>query len=180
MTDTRAEEDLLVLEAKGGCRQAFAGLFKRYNLPLTRFAYRLSGDSGLAHDAVQEAWVSLARNLRTMEDPRAFRVWIYRAVRWRLVDLVRRRGDIPASLDDANLETGSGEPELATNDQLNYHMALLGAGDRVVLTLFYLEDMKLSEMAAVLEVPIGTVKSRLHRARAQLRQQMTGDNNEQP
>ncbi|WP_417449833.1 RNA polymerase sigma factor [Kordiimonas sp.] len=178
MDETRAEEDLLVLAAKGGCRRAFADLFKRYNKPLVRFAYRLSGDAGLAHDAVQEAWLSLARTIRTLDDPRAFRIWIYRAVRWRLVDIVRKRGDVPVPLDDMEFATGSGEPELATQSQLDSHMAALSAADRIVLTLFYLEDMKLSEMAAVLELPLGTVKSRLHRARAQLRQQMAGDDND--
>lgn len=171
----RAEEDLLVLKAQAGDSRAFGRLYGHYNVSLRRFAFRLCGDEQLAFDAVQEAWVSLASGLKKLEDPRAFRVWLYRTVRWRITDLVRRRGDVHQPLEEAAVEGTDDSAVLATSAQLGAHIRLLPDEERAALVLFYLEEMKLTEIAAVLAIPVGTVKSRLFRAREHLRQQMSGD-----
>lgn len=178
----RAKEDLLVLAAQTGDARAFEALFRIHNDALRRFAYRLSGDETLATDAVQEAWITLSKSLKGLRDPRGFRVWAYKTVRWRTVDMARKRGQPAASIDDVSellLTNGETEPD-ATSGQLARHMAALKAGDRQLLALFYLEELKLTEIAGILEVPVGTVKSRLNRARAHLkdrmvRQHMQGD-----
>lgn len=171
----RAEEDLLVLKAQAGDSRAFGVLYGHCNPPLRRFAFRLCGDEQLAFDAVQEAWISLSSSLKKLEDPRAFRVWMYRTVRWRITDLVRKRGDVHQPLEEAEVASVDESPELATSTQLGAHIRLLPDEERVTLVLFYLEEMKLTEIAAVLAVPVGTVKSRLFRAREHLRQQMSGE-----
>lgn len=74
----------------------------------------------------------------------------------------------------ADISDGSSEPD-ATSDQIAGKMATLDPADRQLLALFYLDELKLVEIAGVLEVPLGTVKSRLNRARARLRQQNNGD-----
>lgn len=173
----RAKEDLLVLSAQAGDVRAFETLFRFHNAPLQRFAYRLCGDHAMALDAVQEAWVSLSRTLKKLQDPRGFRVWAYKTVRWRVTDMARKRGAPVLSLDD--LPDGFAaeariEPD-ATSDQLDGFLAALPAAERQLLSLFYLEELKLSEIAGVLDMPLGTVKSRMNRARARLRQQIEGD-----
>ena len=176
----QAKADLLVLEAQAGNRAAFEMLYRHYNKPLLRFAYRFCSDEQLTSDAVQEAWITLSKKLKSLKDPRGFRAWAYKTVRWRVVDQVRRRGMLygvqtePLSEDTAIGEVG-GSAHLATSDQLKTHLQTLPAEERHALALFYFEEMKLSEIAVILEVPIGTVKSRLNRARGRLREQMTGD-----
>ena len=178
----QAKADLLVLEAQAGNRAAFEMLYRHYNKPLLRFAYRFCCDEQLAGDAVQEAWITLSKTLKSLKDPRGFRIWAYRTVRWRVVDQVRRRGTVdgvqtePLSEDTAASEMG-GSAHLATSDQLKTHLTKLPTEERHALALFYFEEMKLSEIAVILEVPIGTVKSRLNRARGKLREQMSGDEN---
>lgn len=175
----RAKEDLLVLEAQAGNRTAFENLYRHYNKSLLRFAYRFCADEQLALDAVQEAWITLSKTLKSLKDPRGFRVWAYKTVRWRVVDQLRRSGtgdDQPEALneDTAASEVG-GSAHLATSGQLRAHLATLPTDERHALALFYFEEMKLSEIAVILEVPVGTVKSRLNRARSRLREQMSGD-----
>lgn len=175
MSLDRAQEDLLVINAQLGDERAFEGLFKAHNAALLGFAFRLCGDQMLAADAVQEAWLNLSRNLRQLKDPRGFRIWAYKTVRWRVVDGARKRRLDTTSLEVlADISDGSGEPD-ATPDQIADKLATLAPADRQLLALFYLDELKLVEIAGILAVPLGTVKSRLNRARTQLRQQNNGD-----
>jgi len=181
MTLQQAKLDLLVLDAQQGCESAFTALYQQFNGQLLRFCFRFCGDEQLAKDAVQESWITLSRNLKRLEDPRKFRVWAFKTVRWRVVDLVRRRGAQPEALSEDMEETAApAQGELATSGQLKAHLDALPKMERVCLSLFYLEDMKITEIAAVMEVPVGTVKSRLNRARERLRQNMIGDSDDKP
>jgi RNA polymerase sigma-70 factor, ECF subfamily len=179
----QAKADLLVIEAQAGNQSAFAHLYRHYNAALLRFAYRFCADEQLAGDAVQEAWITLSKSLKTLKDPRGFRIWAYKTVRWRVVDQVRKGGALAHGRTeplDEDIETGemSATVHLATSSQLSGHLAKLPSDERQALALFYLEEMKLSEIAAILDVPIGTVKSRLNRARGRLREQMTGEDDD--
>lgn len=174
MSLDRAQEDLLVISAQLGDERAFEALFKAHNAALIGFAFRLCGDQTMAADAVQEAWLNLSKTLRRLKDPRGFRAWAYKTVRWRVVDGARRRNLDTTSLEDlGDLSDSSCEPD-ATPDQVAGQMKILTPAERQLLALFYLDELKLVEIAGILEVPLGTVKSRLNRARAQLRQQNNG------
>lgn len=175
MHTNRAKEDLLVISAQSGDRRAFESLFRMHNKALLRFAYRLCGDQTLATDAVQDAWLTLSQSLRKLRDPRGFRVWAYKTVRWRVTDGARKQNRMTSSLDDvAEIATEVPEPA-ATSGQLTSHLAALPENERQALALFYLDELKMAEIAGILGVPLGTVKSRLNRAKARLRQQMQGD-----
>ena len=172
----RAHEDLLVMAAQDGDTRAFEVLFRVYNPALKRFAYRLCSDEQLAIDAVQEAWITLSKTLRRLRDPRGFRVWAYKTVRWRITDMARKLPPKSEPLDELPEDaaaTLTREPE-ATSDQLSALLKALPNSERQVLELFYLEEMKITEIAAVLDVPVGTVKSRLNTARTHLRDNQPG------
>lgn len=172
----RAKEDLLVIAAQRGDMRAFEALFATYNPALKRFAYRLCSDEQLAIDAVQEAWITLSKTLRRLKDPRGFRIWAYKTVRWRVTDAARRLPPHSEPLDtvpENAAATPTAEPE-ATSDQLSALMKALSDAERQILALFYLEEMKMAEIAAVLDIPVGTVKSRLNRARTRLRANQPG------
>lgn len=175
MSLDRAQEDLLVISAQLGDESAFNALFKAHNEALIGFAYRVCGDATLAADAVQEAWLTLSKSLRRLDDPRGFRAWAYKTVRWRVVDGARKRNLQTVSLEGLDNVSAPFEEPNATPDQIAGQLASLSPADRQLLHFFYLNELKLSEIAGILEVPVGTVKSRLNRAKARLRQQNEGE-----
>ncbi len=168
----QAEQDLLVLTAQSGNQQAFALLFKRYHKPLVSFAIKLSNDSELSNDAAQDAWITIAKNIRQLKDPRAFRSWIYRLVRWKLTDLLRKRSREGYQLKQLNEKITSNLVENKRDDDETLSVALsrLPSIEKQIIHLFYLDEMKIAEISLVLEIPAGTVKSRLSRARQMLKQ----------
>lgn len=176
----QAEHDLLVIDAQDGSRRALDVLVRHHHRNLLRFAYSLSRDTALAQDAVQDAWIKVAGRLRRLDDPRAFRGWIYHAVRWRVFDLLKRSHRNERSLDtaDADAETPSGDDDRDRGIDLGAAIADLPGADRETLQLFYISGLTIPEIAVILDIPSGTVKSRLHRARNQLRQRLEGEHHE--
>lgn len=173
-TVERAQEDLLVIEAQGGNQRAFEALFRIHNAPLRRFAFRVCGDEQLALDAVQDAWITLSKTLRRLKDPRGFRVWAYKTVRWRVTDQARRQ-KMDNVLIHEDVESIPQASEFATRDQLGRHLDQLPEKEKNALVLFYLDGLQIQEIAAIEQVPVGTVKSRLSRARDRMRETMAGE-----
>ncbi len=173
----KAKEDLLVIAAQQGNEQAFNFLCKYYHASLSRFAYKLCSNSQLSQDALQEAWLKIAKKLRTLEDPRAFKGWIFKIVRWSVYDLMRKSVkeeavfDCPDSMTEAVVEFECNE-----NPRVKKLLALveqLPEIDKQVIYLFYLEEIKITEIAEILQIPSGTIKSRLNRARKTLKAKNT-------
>jgi RNA polymerase sigma-70 factor (ECF subfamily) len=160
----QSEIDLLVISAQRGNQTAFSELVKYYHPSLVRYAFRYCNNQELAKDAVQEMWLSVAKSMRKLTDPRAFRSWLFQSLRWRITDLVRKQG---------NEESIS---EVAVDQSVKYELSrdLLGAIAKLpqleqeVIYLFYLEQMTIAEVAIIQSAPKGTVKSRLNRARNNL------------
>ncbi len=174
----RSEEALLVLKAQAGSDKAFGMLYRSYHASLVRFSIRFCHNEQLALDAVQDAWITVARTLDKLYEPQMFRARVFQAVRWRTIDLMRKRDANMLSLDDGGLDVADGAaPKWATNGQVLRLIEKLPAVEQQTIHLFYLEDMKLNEISAVLEVPVGTLKSRLNRARLRLREIMEGEEN---
>lgn len=176
----QAEHDLLVIDAQDGSRTALDALVCHHHRNLLRFGYSLCRDSALAQDAVQDAWIKVAGRLRSLDDPRAFRGWIYHAVRWRVFDLLKRshRQDRPLEAVDAALEIPAADESRDRRIDLGAAIADLAAADRETLQLFYASGLNIPEIAVVLDIPPGTVKSRLHRARNQLKKHFEGEDHE--
>jgi len=179
-TDTTlAEQDLLVLAAQSGNRRAFAALFKIHHRQLLRFAARFCNDHDLARDAVQDAWLGMTKALPGLRDPRAFRSWLYRRVRWRMLDALRThqrqqhalQDDHEAAVAASGIDSTRALQEQADSSELlREALAQLSLIDRQAIELFYLQQLQINEIAVVLEIPAGTVKSRLNRARKLLRE----------
>ncbi len=167
----QAEQDLLVLTAQTGNQQAFGLLFKRYHKPLVGFAFKISRDNELSKDAVQEAWIKVSKNIRQLNDPRAFRSWIYRLVKWKLTDLQRKRGRESNQVEELNEEITSNlvENEITEDETLSLALSRLPNTEKQIIHLFYLDELKITEISLILEMPVGTIKSRLNRARQMLK-----------
>ena len=167
----QAQIDLLVLEAQSGNKEAFECLVVIFHPQMVNFACNLSGNHALAKDAAQDVWINISKKLSTLKDPQAFKSWIYSALRWRVLDLLKVKSYKFETIDgiDRGVELDESEIE---NKQLRRLINGLPERDRTVIYLYYLAEFSLTEIAMVLEIPIGTVKSRLSRARANLRQKL--------
>jgi RNA polymerase sigma-70 factor (ECF subfamily) len=176
----RAEHDLLVLDAQDGSREAFEALVRLHHRNLVGFAFSLCGERAVAQDAVQEAWLRLAKRLRRLDDPRAFRGWLYRAVRWCVADRLRRAHRRDRRLDDVDEPADGGVPAEHRDRTLDLGRAIdaLPATERAALQLYYLDGLSTAEVGVALEIAPGTVKSRLHRARERLRDQLQGEDDD--
>jgi RNA polymerase sigma-70 factor (ECF subfamily) len=169
----RILDAFLVAAARTGDRRALGQLVERWNGKLLMHAWRLTGDGETARDAVQASWVEIVRGLDRLADERAFAAWAYRiasrrcarligeAVRYRAI-ASRARDDLPPPVGDpgAGIEAS----------RLRQAIAALPPAQRSAIALFYLEDMSVAEVAVALDVPAGTVKTRLLHARLKLRE----------
>ena len=166
-------EEFLVLKAQDGEADGLSGLFELLNGALIRHAGRVTRNADAAGDVVQEAWIAISRNIRRLDDPARFRPWAYRIVTNKAHDWGRRQAKLQRLNEQAaeNAETAAQTTSEADDDIRLIRRALtaLDADRRAVLTLFYIEGMRVAEIAEALAIPQGTVKSRLYHAREYLR-----------
>lgn len=161
----QSQLELLVISAQRGNQAAFTELINHFHGPLTHYAIRLCGDTELAKDAVQETWITTTKKIRKLNDPKAFQCWLYKTLRWRITDLVRKQ---PIT---EKISTEVETPYINVNNKsdLLKMIVQLPLYEQEVVHLFYLEQMKIAEIAIIQNIPAGTVKSRLNRARKQLK-----------
>ena len=174
----RVLDEYLILLSQAGSKEALDGLARRWTPRLLRYAARVLGGSAdaveTARDVVQETWIGAIRGLRGLRDPAQFPAWIYGIATRKCADAIRanRRR---RRLDRPSAPGGSGEdPGLEPEYQIDLLAAIRGLPPmhRAVVHLFYREEMSVDEVASILEIPAGTVKSRLHHAREALRQRL--------
>lgn len=175
-TDNLAQiqERLIVLLARQGNRAAFAKLIDLYDRRLLYFVRRILGDNDGALDVLQSVWLTVHRKLRKLTTPEAFRVWLYRIAHDQAVTELRRKSRRPVLLDEVEARHAKDEPAVDAAEFDNaelVHVGLQGltVDHRRVLTLKFLEDMSIEEIADVIGCNPGTVKSRLHYAKVALR-----------
>lgn len=164
---TAKQETWRVLRAQSGDREALDELLEAVQESLYRYIFRLVGASSLAEDILQEVFIRIYRKLRWLREPELFRPWAYRiASREAFKHLKRERRWEEQVRDESTLEAipaqsseESYEPELI--EHLPALIARVSPASRAVLILHYLNEMPLAEVAAVLGIALGTVKSRL-------------------
>lgn len=168
----RPDTELVVLARKGSTDAAEA-LFDRYWTHAWRAAYAVTADRGLADDAAQEAMTKAFGALDRFDETRPFAPWLKRIAINRAVDHLRRNRRLEVLQDEETTFHPWAVGETAEEDLRLWAVAdavaALGAGKRVVVVLHYWLDLPLEEIAGVLGLPVGTVASRLDRAKAELR-----------
>jgi RNA polymerase sigma factor (sigma-70 family) len=170
-------DELLVLKCQDGENAALEELVKRWQARLFRHAMHLTERQDVAWDMVQESWLAIVRGLRKLDDPASFPKWAYRIVSNKCADWTRRQ-QRQRKLTDAvashAVAQSADEPfdEITAEDdvaRLRQAMRQMPGNQRAILSMCYLDGMSLREIADVLDIPKGTVKSRLFHAREQLR-----------
>ncbi|MGB5872024.1 MAG: RNA polymerase sigma factor [Albidovulum sp.] len=168
----RIAEDYLVILAQQGNRAALGKLADLRGPRLLAHATRLLCNREEARDAVQDAWVEILRGLPSLTEPRAFAAWAMRIVTRRCARDIRgkqRQRQLAAEYS-ADVETTT-EPKggkAADAQSVRNAIAALPPEQAATIALFYLEDMSVAEVSVALDVPQGTVKTRLMHARAKL------------
>ena len=161
-----AEDQLLVLEAQDGDVRALEALVRRWQKRLWRHALRLTDDPDAAWDVTQQTWLGIIKGLRRLNDPARFRAWAYRITTNQAMDWLKKNRRSIRSIADYPEPAARKTADLGLTELL----PKLDLRKRLVLSLFYLEKLTISEISAALGIPIGTVKSRLHKARQELKE----------
>ena len=182
---TRIFDEYLAAAARVGDREAFGRLAERWQPRLLRHAYRLIGDGEAARDIVQDAWADIAKGLPSLMDASVFPAWAYRIVTRRAADSIRKAQRRRRTSDAFAAEPAVEAHSAAVMEQsinaapLSAAIAALPPDQRVVIALFYQDEFSVAEIAAALEVPAGTVKTRLMHARKKLRATLEGESKDE-
>jgi len=172
----------LINECREGNTAAFGELVARYQDRLFNTVLRLVSNAEDARDAVQEAFLHAFQALHTFKGDSLFITWLYRIAENTAISMKRKQrpalrvqagGDEQNAVDplDPSVFTRPGHAIEMAEDERIVHEALakLSAEHRAVLVMKDMEGMKYEEMAVILSVPVGTIRSRLHRARLEMR-----------
>jgi RNA polymerase sigma-70 factor, ECF subfamily len=172
----------LIAESLSGHSAAFGILVRRHQDRLYNTVYRLLGNSEDAQDVIQESFISAYQSLSSFKGDAKFFTWLYRIAMNAAISLKRKK-KAAVSLDtgskhdlvidplDQSLDHQPGDAMERQEEEQRLQGALdrLSPEHKSVIVLKDIEDMKYEEIAEVLDVPIGTIRSRLHRARLELR-----------
>lgn len=187
----------LMLEVKGGDKAAFEELVRRHHRGLVNFFYRLAYDTQLAEDFAQETFMRVYLHADDYRESALFTSYLYRIARNLWIDEIRKRTSRPRLTPQGTLSaerTDNGEsviPQPADSEEnrpdesllekeragiLHAAIEKLDEDHRITLVLSMIKEIKYSEISAILDIPVGTVKSRVHNALNMLRDIFKGKN----
>ncbi|MGF7150443.1 RNA polymerase sigma-70 factor (ECF subfamily) [Sphingomonas zeicaulis] len=167
-------DELLVIRCQLGERAAFDALTARWAGPIARYARRVTGDADRGAELTQDIWLRVIRGIGRLRDGRRLRPWLFGIAHRAFIDTLRHRYAAPPLVEFAEEEIAgiATEDDSALRDDLealDHHLAALPPAEREALSLFYFDALSIAQLAEVLAIPPGTVKSRLFRARQMLR-----------
>jgi len=174
---TPSGEQVWITGAQQGDRQAFGELVRLHRPGVLNVVYRMCGDAALAEDAAQDAFLRAWQHLGRYNPRFAFRGWVYRIALNLALDALRRERPT-TDLDAEPLVSGAEGPEALLErkqqaEQVQRAVLNLPPASRAVLVLREYEGLSYHEIAEALDIPMGTVMSRLNYARGQLRQALS-------
>ena len=182
------DEKTLISKSKAGDRQAFSALVEKYQSKIINMSYGMLSDQEDAYDAAQEVFIKVFRSIDSFEEKSSFSTWIYRITVNVCNDMLRKRQRKISALSLSSTADGDEEKVLEIKDdaptpqdtaetnetQLEVRRAISELSDeyKTVITLFDLEGLSYDEISSIINVPVGTVKSRLSRARSALKKNL--------
>ena len=169
-------EHNLVTRAQQGDREAFSELVRCHREGVINVVYRMCGDAGLAEDAAQEAFIRAWQHLASYQPRSPFRNWVYRIAANVALDVLRREKEtvdvdaVPVAAPGPGPEAALIEKERA--ERVRQAVLALPPASRAVLVLREYEGLSYQEIADTLDIPVGTVMSRLSYARNRIRESL--------
>lgn len=178
MTNQTDQELVLLLQA--GSLEALGHLYDRYNRMVYRTALAITGDQEAAADLLQDLFLRLYRFASHIDAERPLEPWLYRMTTNLSYTWIKRSRRWLYPLEDlvdriANIGRQSLHDEVEQKDEwdtVQRAVSSLPLAQRVVVVLYYLNDLPLNEISEILDIPVGTVKSRLHYGRVMLKKKL--------
>ena len=165
--------ELLVLQAQSGNQEALTQLIHIWTPKLTLRAAKLSQCTDATSEIVQESWIGIARGLRSLKDPARFGPWTMRIVHHKAADWIKaqtKQRALNAQLQNSSaLQSQPDQPDQDQAHQIRTAIGHLNPKLRELVYLFYMDNLTLEQIALTLNIPLGTAKTRLKRARNQLK-----------
>lgn len=176
------EQACLIKRCQLDDKQAFEELYQRYCHQALKTAYLISGDPEIAEDIVQETFIQCFKSIKQLKEPDAFYAWFYKTLircGWRINAKYRQKKlklsvieNEPMDAIDRNFNLEDIVETKEVYDLIQKALMKLTAPMRAAVTLYYYNDMTISEIAVVLDCFQGTVKSRLHNAKKILEKEL--------
>ncbi|MCA9494253.1 MAG: sigma-70 family RNA polymerase sigma factor [Myxococcales bacterium] len=178
------DEPARILAARDGDESARSWLVERWTPPVWRFCRRMLMNDEDAGDAAQETLVKVLRNLDRYDPDRSFSTWVFGIARNTCIDEHRRRRrrawDEPGDIPDTSSSPLQDAARSQRAELLEHSLMALPPMYREILVLYHFEHRKYTEIAEILELPLGTVMNRIFRARKKLRTLYEENGGDQP
>lgn len=189
MQKVNLEDSMLIERAQRGDQSAFDLLIRKHSERAYQYAFRLTRSQEEASDIVAEAFVRIYKALGSFKGESAFTTWLYRIETNCFLDMRKKQRSRPATSLDAALQTADGELALQIEDtapspyfetERRERMSLIETAvedlpeyQKAMIVMYHAEMLSYEDIAQSLDLPIGTVKSRLNRARMSLRERLS-------
>jgi len=161
------ENQLLVMAAQSGSAAALEKLVCLWQKKLWQYVFRLTTDVHASWDITQQCWLEIIKGLKKLHDPTSFKAWAYRIATNRSIDWLKNKNkNQHTNLESIEVDLNQKDDDL----QVKELVQRLKNDSRVILSLYYFEQLSISEISIALNIPPGTVKSRLFKAREELKQ----------
>ena len=185
MTKVNADDEMLIARSRRGDRSAFDQLVAKHQQRAYQYAFRLTRDPEEAADVVAESFIRMFKALENFKGDSAFTTWMDRIATNCFLDIRKKKRSKPAVSLEATVQTNDGEVTYQFEDHsstpheeaerseamtaVQQAVEMLPDYQRAIIIMYHAEMQSYEEIAATLKLPIGTVKSRLNRARLSLR-----------
>ncbi len=169
----------VVRRCQRGERAAFEAIFRQFQPRLRYYLRRLNAGDDHIDDTLQDIWVKVVRQVGSLRDSRAFVAWLYKVARNEVYAKAKARDPfVELSEEHLELVTDNHEPVFSEGEASRIHVALgkLTPAHREILTLCFLEELSPKQVAAILGIRAGTVRSRIYYAKQALRKELEKNN----
>jgi len=191
MSESYLDDQMLITRAQTGDKSAFNALIRKHETRAYQYAFRLTRNPEEAADIVADGFVRVYNALHNFKGQSAFTTWLYRILTNCYLDVRKKEKNRTTTSLESVLQTSEGEVERQIEDpsaspyddvertvrerSIESAVGLLPEYQRAMIVMYHAETMTYEEIAAALDLPVGTVKSRLNRARVSLRELLVRD-----